>query len=129
MHDAGVAGGLRTSGRLRRCSEPSGFSHMTCLPALAAATAIGRWVSLGVAITTASTSSRRHTTSGSVEACSTFHSAWRFLRISGSASQIGYELGARIQPQTRQVVIGRHGACADEPHANLAGPFRCRHRL
>src|ERR1700757_422911 len=46
----------RTASYISRTSPlliPSGFSHMTCLPCLAAARAIGLWVEVGGAVMTA----------------------------------------------------------------------------
>ena len=38
-----------------------------------------------------------------------------------------HQLGARVEPQARQVVIGRHGPGTDERHANLPARSQCRH--
>ena len=87
MHDLRVARRLVHLADLAAL-KPSGFSHMMCLPARAAATAIGRWVSLGVAMTTASIWSDSQRAMASVVACSTPHSRLRFSSSDGSASQI-----------------------------------------
>ena len=67
--------------------SPRGFSHMTCLPARAAASAIGACVKLGVAMITASMSSALQTSMGSVEVRSIPHSRPRRSSKAGSASQ------------------------------------------
>ena len=86
---------------------------MTCLPAWAAATAIGRCVSLGVAITTASTESRRHKASGSVVACGDVPLGPALLEDLGIGVADRNQLGPRVQPQAR--------AGGDTP-----SPRRCR---
>ena len=65
----------------------SGFSHITCLPALAAARLCSWCVKFGVAMMTASTSSDSTIAAASVETRSIPHSAFRRSRRAGSASQ------------------------------------------
>ncbi len=81
---------------------PRGFSHMTCLPCLAAARAIALCVKLGVAMITASTSGSAQIASGSVEVFAIPQSAFRFSRRAGSASQAATSsaLGSSRSPGT-----------------------------
>lgn len=67
--------------------RPRGFSQRTCLPAFAAAVAIGKWVKLGVAMTTASMPSSAQSTSGSVLVLLMPHSFARSSSSLESASQ------------------------------------------
>ncbi len=107
--------------------SPSGFSHMMCLPARAAAWAIGRWVKLGVAMITASTSACEQIASGSVLVMSTPQSVLRLANSSALVSQAATNSARGIEPDTRHVVIVAYGPGTNDADADGTGSFRGVH--
>ncbi len=94
--------------------SPSGFSHITCLPASRPPRQSAGACKFGVAMTTASISGSAQICSQSVVTFSTPHSLRRASSNFASASQAATSVHAIVEPNAGNMVIIAHLAGADD---------------